>query len=93
MASFSGLCLTRSGALGGVQVLGSAGPAVLGQPGCRRGREASPVEVAGRYHLPSAVGRLGSGTQWQSGLCSLVHRGAAFFLVACPFVVGCVPIL
>ena len=41
-ASFSGLCLARSGALGGVQVLGSAGPAVLGQPGRSRGREASP---------------------------------------------------
>lgn len=41
-ASFSGLCLTHSGALGGVRVLGSAGPTVLGQPGRRRGREASP---------------------------------------------------
>lgn len=36
-ASFSGLCLTRSGALWGVRVLGSAG-----QRGHRRGREASP---------------------------------------------------
>lgn len=41
-ASFSGLCLTHSGALGGVRVLGSSGPAVLGQPGRRRGSEASP---------------------------------------------------
>lgn len=51
------------------------------------------MEVAGRCHLPSAVRRLGPGTQWQSGLCSLVQRGAAVFLVACPFVVGCVPVL
>lgn len=51
------------------------------------------VEVAGRCRLPSASGRPEPGTQWQSGLCSLVHRGVAFFLVACPFVVGCVPVL
>ena len=35
--SFSGLCLTHSGAFWGVRVLGSAG-----QPGHRRGREVSP---------------------------------------------------
>lgn len=60
-------------------LVGRAGAGLCGAAGAQAWQGGlAEVEVAGRCCLPSASGRPEPGIQWQSGLCSLVHRGVPF---------------